>query len=253
MGRRTAARPAVTPAARSWSAAAASPGSRRPCEAAGLGAAGDAGRAAARSWAARPSASPTPPAGREVDNGQHVFLGCCPAYIGAAAAARARCGDTTLQRAPRRAGARPRGARRGACAPRALPAPLHLGGLLRGLPPPVARARRPPPCAALAALGGAAARGARSASTSVTLRRLAARATARAEGAIARFWDLIVLPTCNDRSERVSAALAAFVFQRGLPADRPAGRRSAGRASGSRALVDPAARDVPRGPRRDGS
>jgi squalene-associated FAD-dependent desaturase len=60
--------------------------------------------------------------------------------------------------------------------------------------------------------------------------------------AIARFWDLIVLPTCNDRSDRVSAALAAFVFQEGLL------RTARGSAIGwSRVgltrLVDPAARD----------
>ena len=30
------------------------------------------------------------------------------------------------------------------------------------------------------------------------------------DASIERFWDLIVLPTCNDRSDRVSAALAMF-------------------------------------------
>jgi phytoene dehydrogenase-like protein len=36
------------------------------------------------------------------------------------------------------------------------------------------------------------------------------------DAAIERFWDLIVLPTCNDRSDRVSAALAMFVLTEGL-------------------------------------
>ena len=46
------------------------------------------------------------------------------------------------------------------------------------------------------------------------------RAQQQSERAIDRFWDLIVLPTCNDRSEHVSAAQAVFVFQRGFSQDR---------------------------------
>ncbi len=48
------------------------------------------------------------------------------------------------------------------------------------------------------------------------------RAHHQTERAIERFWDLIVLPTCNDRSEAVSAAQAIFVFQRGFIHDRDA-------------------------------
>ena len=59
--------------------------------------------------------------------------------------------------------------------------------------------------------------------------------------AIDRFWDLIVLPTCNDRSERVSAALAAFVFREGFL--RTPGGSAIGYARvGLTRLVDPAAR-----------
>ncbi|MXX80146.1 MAG: FAD-dependent oxidoreductase [Chloroflexi bacterium] len=46
------------------------------------------------------------------------------------------------------------------------------------------------------------------------------RAHQQSERAIERFWDLIVLPTCNDRSEDVSAAQAIFVFQQGFSQDR---------------------------------
>ena len=46
------------------------------------------------------------------------------------------------------------------------------------------------------------------------------RAHHQSERAIERFWDLIVLPTCNDRSAEVSAAQAIFVFQRGFSRDR---------------------------------
>ncbi|MCY3567821.1 MAG: FAD-dependent oxidoreductase, partial [Chloroflexi bacterium] len=46
------------------------------------------------------------------------------------------------------------------------------------------------------------------------------RAQQQSDRAIDRFWDLIVLPTCNDRSEHVSAAQAIFVFQQGFSQDR---------------------------------
>ncbi len=46
------------------------------------------------------------------------------------------------------------------------------------------------------------------------------RSHQQSERAIDRFWDLIVLPTCNDRSEDVSAAQAIFVFQQGFSQDR---------------------------------
>jgi len=38
-----------------------------------------------------------PETGREIDNGQHVFLGCCPAYIGLLALL-GTIGHTSLQR-----------------------------------------------------------------------------------------------------------------------------------------------------------
>jgi hydroxysqualene dehydroxylase len=42
------------------------------------------------------------------------------------------------------------------------------------------------------------------------------RAHGQRDAAIERFWDVVVLPTCNDRSDRVSAALASFVITEGL-------------------------------------
>jgi squalene-associated FAD-dependent desaturase len=60
-------------------------------------------------------------------------------------------------------------------------------------------------------------------------------------GAIERFWDLIVLPTCNDRSDRVSAALAAFVFQEGFFRTRTGSAIGWSRVGLTR-LVDPPAR-----------
>ncbi|CAN0511338.1 unnamed protein product, partial [Phaeothamnion confervicola] len=56
-----------------------------------------------------------------------------------------------------------------------------------------------------------------------------------------RFWDLIVLPTCNDRSDRVSAALAAFVFREGFLGSQRGSAIGWSRVGLTR-LVDPAAR-----------
>jgi squalene-associated FAD-dependent desaturase len=67
------------------------------------------------------------------------------------------------------------------------------------------------------------------------------RSRGQTDAAIARFWDLIVLPTCNDRSDRVSAALAAFVFREGLFRTRTGSAIGWSRVGLTR-LVDPAAR-----------
>jgi hydroxysqualene dehydroxylase len=66
-----------------------------------------------------------PETGREVDNGQHVFLGCCPAYMGLLRLL-GTIGSTSLQErldVP----VRDRAGRRGALRAAPLPAPLHLG------------------------------------------------------------------------------------------------------------------------------
>jgi hydroxysqualene dehydroxylase len=149
--------------------------------------------------------------GREVDNGQHVFLGCCPAYMSLLRML-GTLGHTTLQRrldAP----VRDREGRRGALRAAPLPAPLHLGPSFAAYPLLSARER----AAALPALTALTALGPRA------RERLDERSFAdwlaehgQGERAVARFWDLIVLPTCNDRADRVSAALAAFVFRRGF-------------------------------------
>ena len=106
--------------------------------------------------------------------------------------------------------------------------------------------------AAGAAGAGRAARGAARRARRGDVRRMAHRATARAPGAIERFWDLIVLPTCNDRSDRVSAALAAFVFQEGFLRTRT-GSAIGWSTRGAHAPGRPAGAPVPRGARRRGS
>lgn len=176
-----------------------------------------------------------PETGREIDNGQHVFLGCCPAYIGLLALL-GTIGHTSLQRrldTP----VRDRAGRTGRLRASPLPAPLHLGPSFAAYPLLSAGEK----LAALRALAALAAlRPAAAALDDISFAQWLGR-HGQGEGAIGRFWDLIVLPTCNDRSDRVSAALAAFVFREGFL------RTARGSAIGwSRIgltrLVDPAAR-----------
>ena len=206
------------------------------CEAAGLGA--EVTLVERRPFLGGKAFSFTEPGtGREVDNGQHVYLGCCRAYVGLLRLlGTARL--TTLQRRLR-APVRDRDGREGVLAAAPGPAPLNMAPSLAAYPHLGAREKA---SAArlllelgrlgpdeLAALDGR--------SFAHVLRE-----GGQGERAIDRFWDLIVLPTCNDRSERVSAALAAFVFREGFL--RTAGGSAIGYARvGLTRLVDPAARD----------
>jgi hydroxysqualene dehydroxylase len=174
--------------------------------------------------------------GREIDNGQHVYLGCCTAYIGLLRLL-GTLGDTSLQRRLE-APVRDRDGRRGSLWAAPLPAPLHLGASFAAYPH-LSRREKAAALRALAALG-ALRRRAREALDEVSFADWL-RDHGQGERAIGRFWDLIVLPTCNDRSDRVSASLGVFVFQEALL------RRAGGSAIGwSRVgltrLVDPAAR-----------
>jgi len=177
-----------------------------------------------------------PETGTEVDNGQHVFLGCCTAYIGLLRLIGA-LERTTLQPALD-APVRDRAGRTGALRADRLPAPLHLGISFATFPHLTLR-EKAAALPALAALGALTPR-----------RRAALDGTAFADwlaghgqgpAAIRAFWDLIVLPTCNDRSDRVSAALAAFVFQEGFLKTRTGAAIGWSRV-GLTQLVDPPAR-----------
>jgi squalene-associated FAD-dependent desaturase len=178
-----------------------------------------------------------PDTGREVDNGQHVFLGCCPAYIRLLRLL-GTLRHTSLQRrldAP----VRDRAGRVGALRAAPLPAPLHLG-LSFAAYPHLSPGEKAAALRALAALAAMTER------TLEEIDRLSfadwlAERGQSPEG-VRRFWDLIVLPTCNDRSDRVSAALAAFVFRRGFLQTSRGSAIGWSRVGLSR-LVDPAARE----------
>lgn len=175
-------------------------------------------------------------AGVEVDNGQHVFLGCCTAYIAFLKLIGAY-GDTTLQRALD-APVRDRAGRAGALRASRLPAPFHLGPSFATYPL-LTGAEKAAAVRALLALG-VLGESQRAELDEVTFAEWLA-AHGQGARAIERFWDLIVLPTCNDRSDRVSAALATFVFQEGFFRTRTGSAIGWSRVGLTR-LVDPPAR-----------
>ncbi len=153
--------------------------------------------------------------GVEVDNGQHVFMGCCTEYIGllkrlgvwqkAYLQKRMRVrvidkvwGESVLQSA-------------------ALPPPLHLlPSLLRFRSlSPVERVRAAYAMTRIRSLGRTARRGLDGVTFAHWL-----RAHGQTENAIRGFWNLIVLPTLNGDVTTVSADLALMVFQEGFLRDR---------------------------------
>ena len=177
-----------------------------------------------------------PEVGVEVDNGQHVYLGCCTAYI-ALLRLLGTLGLTELQPlldVP----VRDRTGRTGALRAARLPPPAHLGPSFLAYPH-LSAAEKASAGRALAALAATGARR-RERLDEVSFADWLAD-HGQGEGAIARFWDLIVLPTCNDRSDLVSAGLAAFVFQEGFLRTRTGSAIGWSRVGLTR-LVDPAAR-----------
>jgi squalene-associated FAD-dependent desaturase len=176
--------------------------------------------------------------GAEIDNGQHVYLGCCTAYIGLLRTL-GTLGQTTLQPALDVA-VRDRAGRTGRLRASPLPAPLHISPSFAAYPH-LSPARRAAAVRALAALMLLRPRDLEAMDETTFADWL--RARGQTGEAIARFWDLIVLPTCNDRSDRVSAALAAFVFREGLLRTRTGSAIGWSRVGLTR-LVDPAARHL---------
>jgi len=152
-----------------------------------------------------------PRTGVQIDNGQHVHLGCCTAYIHLLS----RLGSIGLTRIQPalHVDVRDRAGHHGVLSARRLPPPLHMGPSFAryGLLSARERARALRALVAIAALGDAG----RGALDDVSFGDWL-RAHGQRDAAIERFWDVVVLPTCNDRSDRVSAALASFVITEGL-------------------------------------
>jgi hydroxysqualene dehydroxylase len=156
----------------------------------------------------------TTDAGDVLDNGQHVFLGCCTAYIELLARLGRRDKAFFQNRLDIRivdaldGPARLREAR--------LPAPLHLLPSFLRLP----------------YLSAAEKLAAARLLLAIRLRNLPEDESfgawlsrhGQSRNAIQRFWDLITIPTCNAPSARVSAAMGGFVFREGLLRTRQGGR-----------------------------
>lgn len=154
--------------------------------------------------------------GIELDNGQHIYLRCCTAYRGLVR----RLGllDSMREQDQLRIPVLdPETGRTSAiAATKGLPAPLHLGAsILRyqhlGWREKLGLGRAIWP---MLRMGAAGRRELDDVSFGAWL-----RAHGQSPETIASFWDLIVLPTCNDRSDAVSARQAIMVFQVGLLTD----------------------------------
>ncbi len=161
----------------------------------------------------------------ELDNGQHITMRCCTAFQ--ALLERIGCGEIVRYQDalavavidPSSSGRRVSVLARAEVSwlrrfgPRLLPAPLHLAPSLTMYEhlSTVEKARLALALEPIRRMGESERRALDGESFADFL--IAHRQTVRV---IERFWDLIVLPTCNDRSAEVSAAQAIQVFQEGF-------------------------------------
>lgn len=151
--------------------------------------------------------------GLPVDNGQHVFLGCCAAYrrfLRRLGIDKATCMQPRL-RVPIFAVDYGRAVLEAARLP--LPAPLHL--LPSFLRLPMLSWREKLQAARTLAAIASAGRAGRLAYDHLSFADWL-RARGESERAIQYLWNLITLPTLNEDCERASAGLALMVFQEGL-------------------------------------
>ncbi len=147
----------------------------------------------------------------EVDNGQHVFMRCCTAYLELLDRLGVR-GKTCLQ--PRlRVPVMDSRRRRAAIASARLPAPFHLLPSLLRYPHLSWRDKRAVARAVLAMRRISEEQ--RRALDGISFAEWLAQ-RGQSQRAVEVFWDLVIIPTCNDPSKRVSAAQAIMVFQEGF-------------------------------------
>ncbi|MGH2520443.1 MAG: hydroxysqualene dehydroxylase HpnE, partial [Chloroflexota bacterium] len=178
--------------------------------------------------------------GEPLDNGQHLFLGCCSAYVallhrlGQWHQARlqptlqlrivdSELGSAWLREAP-------------------LPAPLHLVASLLRLPYLSPREKA-------AVLPALALIRTRALPEDETFAAWLAR-HGQSTNAVARLWNLIVVPTCNAPAELVSASMGGFVFREGLLLRAAGGRIGWSQVGLSELVPEAALRQLrPRGAR----
>ncbi|MBI4337808.1 MAG: FAD-dependent oxidoreductase [Chloroflexi bacterium] len=179
-----------------------------------------------------------PETGQEVDNGQHVFLGCCTEYI----AFLQRLGvyqRTHLQPRLRLEVRSPDGGKGVLSAWPFLPAPLHLLPSFLVYPHLGWRDKLRVLATLLETSRLDRERHREELEGQTFLEWLERRG--HSERAVRHFWELIILPTLNDRVEHASAYMALMVFQEGLLRGRHSGAIGYSRA-GLTALISDAAR-----------
>ena len=155
---------------------------------------------------------PEPDTGQEVDNGQHVFLGCCTAYIDFLK----KLGVLENTHIPPRLDVPVLGSggKRGALRSAGLPAPLHLAPALLSYPH-LSWSEK------LRVLYGglrihlASRRNGKEGAGEETFAAWLKRHR-QTDSVIDRFWNLIILPTLNDDISEVSADMGLMVFQEGV-------------------------------------
>ena len=171
--------------------------------------------------------------GQEIDNGQHVFLGCCDAYrrflgeIGSL--------ELTSRQKRLRVEVRAPNGRRGILSGLPLPAPFHLlPSLLRYPHVNVAERLRAIPALLLIWVERNRNRAA--------LRRQSfhhwLRSHWQSERAITAFWNLIIIPALNDAAQDVSASAGFMLFQEALLRNRDGGNIGFARAGLSAIMGD---------------
>ena len=155
-----------------------------------------------------------PETGVQVDNGQHVFMRCCDAYVDFLRELGTL--DLTAMQPRLRVEARSPSGKAGAIAASRLPSPLHLLPSFARYPhlgwreklraaSALRRIQRDPDPDRDEL---------RAASFGEWLRR-----NGQSERAVANFWELVALPTLNDRCGDVSASMAFTVFRIALLQD----------------------------------
>ena len=177
---------------------------------------------------------PEPETGREMDNGQHVFLGCCTFYINLLGSLKARR-NTHLQESlfvPVLDGAGRRGVLRGA----ALPAPLHMLPSLLAYPHLSWTDKLRVLYGGLRIHLANRLRDAASLEYETFARWL--KRHHQSDEAIDRFWNLVVLPTLNDDASQVSASMGLKVFKEGVLQSRESGSMGYARVGLSELVSD---------------
>ena len=155
--------------------------------------------------------------GRHIDNGQHIYLGCCTAYTGLLQ----RLGvfdRTTLQPRMRAVVVDRDGARGELNAAPLLPLPLHLMPSFLAYPHLSLREKLRAATAMLSIMRTDRAKH-RDALEVESFRDWLVR-RGQSERAIAALWDLLTLPVFNDTVDAVSAYMGLMFFQDGMLAGR---------------------------------